>query len=688
MSSQLYSQRDIRRLMAALGVFIVVPCALLVFLAWQSVHSLHEIALAQRREACRHELEDLGLKVQDRLDDWLARIGEPLRAGPPSDPAFWVAAARQLEAEAGIRTVLALDSAGRLVPPSSGENPADDLPRLSSLHPAYAALQEARRAHRVDGDFTRALELYRQVADESRTPPAVRLGVRAEMARCEERRGDVPAALICYDRMLEEAQALLPPALALLHAVELARQAGDGERARRWSLALLGACQRRGMEMEFDELEIVVDRLRAFRGEMPDDLLGLWGRVELLAKARAAREAFVRAHGSGLFPFRSGAGTRDFVTAELPRTAAPEASLLLVDARAALPDGARLAFEIDLAGLRAGVLEPALRERVAACGGRAEWVATPPPGSVRAVDSGDRMIHPLPAPLDFWSLDYRAEPASMWTTLAASRTKTRAAILGIAVALALLGLVVPFSYMRRSLRLAGLQADVMDRISHELKTPITSLSVLADTMERRGERVDPAADRQLRTLLRDEVRRLVRLSDRLLDFAHQRAGTVRLDREPGRLEEILAEIVRRLPAETDLAAGRLALDVRPGTYAGAFDRDALGEILRNLVENAVKYAAGPAEVRISLRRSGSAAVLAVADNGRGMDARTLRHLFTPYFRADSSLAARVPGLGLGLAIAQGLVRAHGGSISVESTPGQGSTFEIHLPLSGESGGRP
>lgn len=688
MGTQLYSQRDIRRLMAALGVFVVVPCALLVFLAWQSVHSLHEIALAQRRESCRHELEDLGLKVQGRLDDWLARVGEPLRAGPPSDPAFWVAAARQREAEEGLRTLLALDSAGRLVPPCSGKIPADDVPRLSSLHPAYAALQEARRAHRVDGDMARALESYRQVVDEPRTPAAIRLGVWAEMARCEEQRGDVPAALNDYDRMLNEAQEIPPPPLALLRAVELAKQAGDGARARRGSLALLEACERRGMEMDLDELEIAVDRLRAAWSEMPDDLSGPWERVELLAKARAARADFVRAHGTGPFLFRSGAGTLDFVMAELPRPAASSASLLLVDARAALSDGSWLAFEIDLAGLRAGVLEPALREQVATCGGRAEWVDTPPPGSVPAADSGDRMIHPLPAPLEFWSLDYRAEPSSMWATLAASRTKTRAAILGIAVALALLGLVVPFTYMRRSLRLAGLQADVMDRISHELKTPITSLSVLADTMERRGERVDPAVDRQLRTLLRDEVRRLVRLSDRLLDFARQRAGTVRLDREPGRLEELLAEIVRRLPAEMGLEAKRLAFDVQPENYAGEFDREAIGEILRNLVENAVKYGDSPAEVRISLRRSGPAAVWTVADNGWGMDARTLRRLFTPYFRADRSLAARVPGLGLGLAIVQGLVRAHGGSISVRSAPGQGSTFEIRLPLSSESGGRP
>ena len=101
------------------------------------------------------------------------------------------------------------------------------------------------------------------------------------------------------------------------------------------------------------------------------------------------------------------------------------------------------------------------------------------------------------------------------------------------------------------------------------------------------------------------------------------------------------------------------------------------------MENATKYSEAPAVVRIELRRSGNEATLAVSDRGRGLDARTLRQLFTPYFRGDASLAARVPGLGLGLAIVRGLVRAHAGTIAVRSAPGQGSTFEIHLPLAPE-----
>lgn len=688
MGTQLYLQRDVRRMMLALGAFVVVPCVLLVFLAWQSVRMLHEAALAQQRDVDRRDLRDIGLMACQRLEDLLQRTSEPLRAQAPSGSAFWTEAMRRLDRETGIRTVLVLDSAGRLAFPRPGPVRSDDLPRLSPMHPAYGPLQDARRAHWTDGNPARALEQYRLVVEEPRTPLPVRVGVWAEMAQCELQRGDVPAALGCYDHMAEAAQELAPPVLPLLRALELAQQANDGERARRWAYAILDTCTRRGMEMELNELETVAARLRVWETPWPDDLAGLMDKMARLAEARAALDSFVRAHGTGPFPFHAGSGGPDFEPVMLP-SSAPETARLLVDARAAWPDGSRLAFEVDLPALRNAVLEPALRELVARRGGRAEWMAASPPGSTSGTDPDARMIHPLPAPLDSGSIHYRPAAASMWTTLAASRSKTRALILGIALALALLGLAVPFAYMRRSLRLAGLQSDVMDRISHELKTPIAALSVLAGTLERRGADVDPAADRQVRALLHDEVQRLVRLSDRLLDFARQRAGMAPLlDREPVRLDALLAEIALQLPAETGLPAGRLACDIRRGDYAGEFDRVAVGVIARNLVENAVKYCDGPAVVHMSLHRDGDTAVLAVADNGWGMDARTLRRLFTPYFRADNSLAARVPGLGLGLAIVQGLVRAHGGAITVRSTPGRGSTFEIRLPLISGSGGPP
>lgn len=683
MGTQLYSRREVRRLMTALVVFVVAPCVLLVFLAWLSVRSLHVAAQAQQREACFRELQDLGGEIRRRLDSGLARAAGPLHGLMPSAPAFWIEAARPEHAREGIRAVLALDAAGRSVGPRAGRLPADDLPRLSSVHPAWADLQAARHALWAGADPARALTHYRRVVCEPRTPAAVRAALRAEMSWCAQRLGDLPEALNQYEQMLAEA-VTAPPVLPLLQAVELARQAGDGDRGRRWSLALLAACEARGLDLDLDELATVVARLPTWPAGAAADLDAARERVVRLATARTACAAFMREHGPGPFSLPACPGEQDYASVALP-AAVNDQTRLLVAACPTLPDGVRLAFAMDPADLQASLLEPARRELVARCGGRAEWLA---PARPETGTAADEMRLPLPAPLDGWALHYRPESASLWASLAAAHTKTRAGLLGGAVILALLGLLLPFAYLRRSLRVAALQADVVDRISHELKTPIASLAVLADTLARRGGAAEAATDGQVRTLLREEVQRLMRLSDRLLDFARQRAGTMRLDREPGRLDEWLAEIVRRLPAETGVEAGQLAFAVVPGTYAGEFDREALGEIVRNLVENAVKHGAGPVTVRLALRRAGNEAELEVADNGPGMDARTLRHLFTPYFRADRRLAAQVPGLGLGLAIVRGLVRAHGGEITARSAPGAGAVFAIRLPLAPETGGQP
>ena len=677
MSPQLYTRRDVRRLMAALGAFVAVPCALLVFLAWQSLHGLHAAAVAQRREALRRDVQNAGRDLQARLESGWARAAEPLRGREPATVAFWSDAWKSRASLAGLRTVLVLDTAGRPVWPRLDGAGGDDLPRLSAWHPAQAALQEARTAFWVARDPGRAVEFYKALLAEARVPEAVRVSVCAEQAQCEERLGDAAAALASYDRMLAEAREVPPSVWALLRAVELAREAGDGEREARWIRALLDVCRREGPTMELEALRAAERRLAAAGATVAPEGLGDLQEIRRLAAARTAAADFVRRRGPGPFPFAAGSGARDFESVALAPAAA---ELLLVDVRAPLAGGGWLAFEIDMDAWRAQEAEPLLSELARRWGGQIAWVATP--ARVAAPAEGT-LLEPLPAPLDAWSLRYREEPIPVWAALAGTRTKGRAAILGIAAALALLGLALLGVALRRSLRLAGLQADVMDRISHELRTPIASLSVLADSLERHADGTDPAGDRRLRSLMRDEVHGLARLSDRLLDFARLRAGTATVRREPAALDEQVAAIVARLPAETGIAAERLAFVVEPNRYAGAFDAAALAEILRNLVENATKYSEAPAVVRIELRRSGNEATLAVSDRGRGMDARTLRHLFTPYFRGDASLAARVPGLGLGLAIVRGLVRAHAGTIAVRSAPGQGSTFEIHLPLAPE-----
>ena len=111
------------------------------------------------------------------------------------------------------------------------------------------------------------------------------------------------------------------------------------------------------------------------------------------------------------------------------------------------------------------------------------------------------------------------------------------------------------------------------------------------------------------------------------------------------------------------------------------DRDAVTGILFNLLDNAYKYSRPPRRIKVTLVERGSQALLSVADNGVGLTARQRLRVFGKFYRATTSLAADTQGAGLGLSLVKAYARAHGGSVAVASTPGEGSTFEVTLPLS-------
>jgi signal transduction histidine kinase len=147
-----------------------------------------------------------------------------------------------------------------------------------------------------------------------------------------------------------------------------------------------------------------------------------------------------------------------------------------------------------------------------------------------------------------------------------------------------------------------------------------------------------------------------------------------------RLDQVVSEAVQLFFIEAGVNRSCVALEIEPADYRGSFDRAAIEEISRNLLDNAVKYCDGQSHIRVTLRRVDNECILKVSDNGWGMDERVRQQIFRPYFRADTSLRAKVPGIGLGLTIVRSLVREHGGTITVHSSPAQGSTFEVRLPL--------
>jgi PAS domain S-box-containing protein len=251
-----------------------------------------------------------------------------------------------------------------------------------------------------------------------------------------------------------------------------------------------------------------------------------------------------------------------------------------------------------------------------------------------------------------------------------------------------LGRVVERTRAERALSEQNEQLRELDRmkdefvalVSHELRTPLTSIRGYVDLLA--GGRVGEIGDQQRRFLeiVGRNSARLLRLVDDLLFFSQARARGLELALEPLDVRDVARDAVEaaRPSAEEKGIELSLSLDGRLPVQA---DRARLGQLLDNLLTNAIKFTAEGGRVDVSAARAESHAVVAVSDSGIGIPEEEQRDLFTGFFRSAAATERAIPGTGLGLAIARTIVEAHGGSIDVASAEGAGATFTVRLPVS-------
>ena len=214
--------------------------------------------------------------------------------------------------------------------------------------------------------------------------------------------------------------------------------------------------------------------------------------------------------------------------------------------------------------------------------------------------------------------------------------------------------------------------------SHELKTPLTPLKLHMQGLSRdlkAGRDLDPARLQKIADTADQQIGRLNRLVEDLLDVSRISAGLLRLSPEAGDLRDVISDVMDRNRAQIAAAGMPLKVDA-PDPIPANFDHLRLEQVLANLITNAVKYAPGAA-LEVSLRRENGGAELAVADRGPGISADDAERVFQRFERVGG---AKISGLGLGLFITRQIVEAHGGSISVEENPGGGARFVVRLPL--------
>jgi signal transduction histidine kinase len=219
--------------------------------------------------------------------------------------------------------------------------------------------------------------------------------------------------------------------------------------------------------------------------------------------------------------------------------------------------------------------------------------------------------------------------------------------------------------------------DFLVLASHELRTPLASLQLQADVLRREAQRAGNDAWATRSDAMAKQVGRLGALVDHMDEALHVRAGGLTLGREPCDLLPIVEGTAKSV-AQQAPSDSTITVNVEGSApWGGRWDRRRIEQLVGILLENAVKFGAGK-PVDVTLRKDGNEVVLAVRDHGLGITPERLSSIFSPFERAVPK--ENYGGLGLGLYIAKAITEAHGGTISVSSTVGAGTTFEVRLPL--------
>lgn len=243
-------------------------------------------------------------------------------------------------------------------------------------------------------------------------------------------------------------------------------------------------------------------------------------------------------------------------------------------------------------------------------------------------------------------------------------------------ALLIAGLALLCAWLVREMRHSQRQQAFLDAVTHEMKTPLASLRLYLDTLDRH----DPGAEQRALFFgrMRQDVARLERTVDQVLAAARA-ARARRARREPVALRELLADCASEVREQYHLAPEALRLEVDGDPFAMGESHE-LALVFRNLLENAVKYSGDAVDVRVRAGTDPDGGVrVAIEDRGAGIPRDELRRIFQPFYRAGAEAQRRVKGLGLGLFIVRFLVRRQGGSVEAHSDgPGLGSRFLVRL----------
>ena len=251
-------------------------------------------------------------------------------------------------------------------------------------------------------------------------------------------------------------------------------------------------------------------------------------------------------------------------------------------------------------------------------------------------------------------------------------------------AVLLAGVILAFRAAQRQMRLSKMKTDFVSNVSHELRTPLASIRVFGEFLKT-GRVQDEEKMCEYGEYIETESRRLTQLINKILDFSRIESGRKIYDFQRACISDLVHATLKTF--EVQLKQRGFTVDVKepaqplPAIY---IDSAAISQALINLLDNAVKYSNDAREIEIWLGRENNFITIAVRDYGIGLKREDQQKVFEKFYRVCTGLVHETRGSGLGLSLVKQIVEAHHGRISVESEPGCGSTFKIHLPVKDEA----
>lgn len=260
-------------------------------------------------------------------------------------------------------------------------------------------------------------------------------------------------------------------------------------------------------------------------------------------------------------------------------------------------------------------------------------------------------------------------------------TRPQKILMGVVAVLMSIGMFLVIRAAAREVRLAELKSNFVASVSHDLKTPLALIQLFAETLEL-GRVRNPDRAQEYYRIINLEARKLTRLIENILDFSRMEAGLRPYTRQPEDLGVIVDRVVEMMAPQ--FTQGRFSVQVRRDDPLPTVMADVLAveRAVENLLTNALKYSGDSKQIEVAVMSVGQEVQVRISDRGIGIPRQELRRIFRKFYRVQQELGGGPQGTGLGLAIVEHTMRGHGGSVSVDSTPGVGSQFTLHFPIDG------